>query len=95
VTRDQARVSVFHRLGLIKQNKDEQCFNQKVGAKLQKGTGSMQQLQWHPSGMFTRSLKWRVQRLRDWEKRKAQLHEANCEVSLVRKAWRPKLKSKV
>jgi hypothetical protein len=41
VTRDQARVSVFDRLGSIKQDDDEQCFDCEVDEEFQKGTGSM------------------------------------------------------
>jgi hypothetical protein len=87
---DQAWVSVFDGLGPIEWNDAEQCFNQEVDKELRKGIGSMQHLQWHPWGIFTRSQNWRVQRLHNREMRAEQHRDdaENCNLKLVsEKQW--------
>ena len=95
----QARISVHERLGPVKGDQ-ENNFDQEVNRELQKGADGKQEPkeQWCPQGIFTKSQKRRVQRIRCRELR------AGCDYNhndrdnhrpYTKKVWRPKLKSQV
>uniref|UniRef100_A0A0A9CWK2 Peptidase A2 domain-containing protein n=1 Tax=Arundo donax TaxID=35708 RepID=A0A0A9CWK2_ARUDO len=94
----KTRVSVYDQLGHIG-NDYEYYHDQEVDKELQREYDSKpeQKAQWYPSGIFTKSQKRRVQRLRCQEIR-ADCYNYGDEDDYrphIKKKWQPKMKSQV